>query len=378
MTAKRKILFLTGTRADFGKLKVLMRYVEMHEDYELHVLVTGMHMMKLYGRTYLEVSAEKYTNVYYISNQHAGEPMCSALGNTIQVLSRLVEEIEPDLIVVHGDRLEALAGATVGALRNRLVCHIEGGEVSGTIDELIRHSVSKLSHIHMVANEEARTRLIQMGEDQKSIYIIGSPDMDVMISDNLPTLADARNRYAIDFETYAISLFHPVTTEEKQMFAHARSYFEALAQTGDNFIVIYPNNDAGSSAILDALEEHSHNPRFKVFPSLRFEHFLMLLKNAQYIAGNSSAGIREAPFYGVPTIDIGTRQSGRHRGNSIFHSGYSESEILDAIQKARSSRGNGPSRWFGDGDSRLRFAEALNSDVFWNTPVQKTFVDISA
>lgn len=371
----KKIVFLTGTRADFGKLKSLMRDVEDDPNFELHVITTGMHMMKTYGSTYREVEREKYKHNYFVANQHFGEPMCSALGNTISVVSRITHEIDPDLIVVHGDRLEALAGATVGALQSRLVCHVEGGERSGTVDELIRHSVSKLAHIHMVANQEAKKRLMQMGEDEGSIYIIGSPDLDVMSSDKLPSLDEVKNKYDIGFDSYAVSMFHPVTTEESKMGEYAEEYYKALQISGDNFVSIYPNNDSGSAEIIEKLKKIS-SEKIRSYPSIRFEYFLVLLKNADYVIGNSSAGIREAPFYGVPTVNVGTRQSDRYMGSSIVNAGYSAESILQSIQMAKVQRDIPPCTWFGDGDSTQKFAVAVRSDEFWKRPVQKRFVDL--
>ncbi|MCY1348501.1 UDP-N-acetylglucosamine 2-epimerase [compost metagenome] len=372
----KKILFLTGTRADFGKLKRLMHFVNDDPGMELHVLVTGMHMLKRYGSTHLEVRREGFSNIYLVSNQHPGEPMCSVLGNTVSIVSRIAKEIAPDMIVVHGDRLEALAGATVGALSNTLVCHIEGGELSGTIDDLIRHSVSKLAHIHMVANAEAQTRLLQMGEDPTSVFIIGSPDLDVMTSSTLPNLQEVRERYQIDFASYGIAMFHPVTTEEDHIADYAEQFFTALRESGRNYVVIYPNNDAGSEAILHEIEKQCRGPHFAVYPSVRFEYFLTLLKNAEFIAGNSSAGIREAPFYGVPTVNVGTRQSRRFFGPSILNSGYATAEIVGAIARVAQCKSIETSRWFGDGRSVQKFAEALSRGTFWETSVQKSFVDL--
>lgn len=372
----RKIVFITGTRADFGKLKPLMRYLEQRSDIELHVIVTGMHMLKLYGSTYLEVKREGFTHIYCVANQHANEPMCSIMGNSVCLFSRLIGEIAPHLIVVHGDRLEALAGATVGALSNTLVCHIEGGELSGTVDDLIRHAVTKLAHIHMVANDDAAARLVQLGECGSNIYVIGSPDLDVMRSDTLPSLQQALAHYQIPSADFAIAMFHPVTSEEADMPAYAKAFFSALEKTGDRYVVVYPNNDAGTSAILAEINRHRENRRFSVFPSIRFEHFLTLLKNANYIIGNSSAGIREAPFYGVPTVNVGTRQSRRYFCESIFNCSYHEQSILDAIHKAKSYTSRRRSMPFGDGNSLEKFALALNSTGFWQTPFQKAFVDI--
>ncbi|UXZ04101.1 UDP-N-acetylglucosamine 2-epimerase [Moraxella nasicaprae] len=372
----KKILFVTGTRADFGKIKSLMSVIEQSSQFELHVLITGMHMMKRYGSTYLEVKKENYTNTYFTSNQNENEPMSSVLGNTITIITRLVNAISPDLIVVHGDRLEALAGATVGALSHIRVCHIEGGELSGTIDDSIRHSVSKLSHIHMVANEEAKARLLQLGENEKTIFIIGSPDLDVMNSQKLPTLQDAKEHYGIDFEEYSVVMFHPVTSEEHEIKKYTQNLFKALEQSQKNYVVIYPNNDTGSAKILNVIADYEEHPNFKCYPSINFEHFLTLLKNAQFIIGNSSAGVREAPFYGLPSINIGTRQNARFRGKTVIDCGYDTQAILSAIECVNDVHTE-KSTWFGDGSSTEKFAEFVASKEFWDIPVQKVFVDIN-
>ena len=372
----KKILFITGTRADFGKLKPLLNFVEGEPDLELHLVITGMHMMKAYGSTYLEVLKENYQHTYLVPNQFYGEPMSSVFGNTVGLLSRFVAQIEPDMLVVHGDRLEALAGASVGALANCLVCHIEGGELSGTIDDSIRHAISKLSHIHLVANDDAKNRLLQMGEKDEQIFIIGSPDLDVMQSQQLPSLATVKQHYQIEFEKYALSLFHPVTTEVKQMEQYAKAYFCALQNSHHNYVVIYPNNDTGTEKILHEIQKLTHNPRFRCFPSVRFEAFLVLLKHAQFIVGNSSAGIREAPFYGVPTVNVGTRQNKRLFASSIINSDYSQSEIVAAIDKVATLPKFVPNTTFGQGNSVLLFAQFICQAHIWQMDLQKSFVDL--
>ena len=232
------------------------------------------------------------------------------------------------MIVVHGDRVEALAGAIVGSLNNILVAHIEGGEVSGTIDELIRHSVSKMSHIHLVANEEAKNRLIQLGEFKKSIFILGSPDLDLMNDENLPDIDICKSYYDIIFDDYAIAMFHPITTEYKNIKTYAKNFVDALIKSEINYILVYPNNDLGSREVLQEFERLKLLDRIKIFPSLRFEYFLRFLKESNFIIGNSSAGIREAPYYKVPTVDIGSRQNNRAKLDTIFHSSYEVNDIL--------------------------------------------------
>ncbi len=370
---KRKIVFLTGTRADFGKLKPLINILQENEHFEIHLFATGMHMDSRYGYTVKEIEACGYQNIFKYINHDTETLMDVTLARTIFGFSQFVQLIKPDLIVVHGDRIETLAGASVGALNNVLIAHIEGGEVSGTVDELIRHAVSKLSHTHFVSNEDAKNRLQQMGEIDASVFVIGSPDMDVMLSEGLPCLEEVKEHYDIPFERYAISLFHPVTTEIEQLREQAVDYFTALKNSGLNYIIIYPSNDKGSEIILNEINGLHSNQNFKVYPSLRFEYFLTLLKNAQFIIGNSSAGIREAPYYGVPTVNIGSRQNRRSSNGDIINSDNTIASLEQSIKKALYIDIR-PKRLFGYGNSAEKFLEIIKRKSFWQISKQKTFV----
>lgn len=370
----KKILFLTGTRADFGKLKSLISKVETHPHFEAYVFITGMHMMAKYGMTAREVEKAGFKNLYTYINQNSYDSMDITLAKTIQGLSDYVAETSPDMIVVHGDRVEAMAGAIVGALNNILVAHVEGGEVSGTIDELIRHSVSKMSHIHFVSNQMAKSRLIQLGETESSIYTIGSPDLDIMTSPDLPSLSAVKERYEIGFDTYAMFMYHPVTTELDKLKTHISSTVDALLESNENYVIIFPNNDSGSEIIIEELERLKGHSRFKIYPSIRFEHFLTLLKNADFMIGNSSAGVREVPFYGKPSINLGTRQDKRANANSIFNVVEEKALILEAIKKAKTAQFT-PVKEFGLGNSDMLFLQALESDAVWHISKQKMFVD---
>ncbi|USG65322.1 UDP-N-acetylglucosamine 2-epimerase [Brevibacillus ruminantium] len=372
----KKILFLTGTRADFGKLKPLIRAVDGSPLFECAIFVTGMHTLSRYGNTVEEVYKAGFKNIHTFRNQIHGEPMDLVLANTIGGLSRFIHEDRPDLIVVHGDRIEALAGAIVGSLNNILVAHIEGGELSGTIDESIRHSVSKLSHIHFVANNQAAARLEQLGEKANHIFIIGSPDIDVMLSDQLPSLAEVRERYDIYFEKFGIVLYHPVTTELDFIRDHANQLVKALISSGQNHVVIYPNNDLGSNDILAEYKLLENNPHFRIFPSLRFEYFLTLLKNTEYIIGNSSTGIHEAPVYGVPAINIGSRQENRFFHSTIYNVSNECNEILEAIKVVSQITKREPCFSFGRGNSTTLFMNVLEEGAIWETSKQKQFQDL--
>ncbi len=378
LNQKKRIVFLTGTRADFGKLKSLIAITQKSELFDVHIFATGMHMHSKYGKTVNEIFKSGFKNIYMYINHDEIDHMDRTLAKTIDGFSHYVSELKPDLIVVHGDRVEALAGAIVGSLNNILVAHIEGGEVSGTIDELIRHSVSKLAHLHFVANKKAKQCLVQMGELPQNIFIIGSPDMDVMFSDSLPPLKEVKSYYDIEFEEYAIAMFHPVTTEVDSIAEHSKNFVDALLESGKNYIVIYPNNDLGSDEILKEYKRLQSNERFRIFPSLRFEYFLVLLKNAEFMIGNSSAAIREAPEYGIPSIDIGTRQSNRVDAPTILHTGYEKEEILNAIRRVTSLKKSTKIRpkYFGEGKSDKLFYEILNEEKLWKTNKQKQFQEI--
>lgn len=374
MDNHKKIAFLTGTRADFGKIKSLIQILQNNVQLEPHIFVTGMHMMEKYGLTLIEVQNCGFKNISTFENYTDESTMDLTLAKTIEGFSSYVKNLNPDLIIVHGDRVEAMAGAIVGSLNNILVAHIEGGELSGTIDELIRHSVSKLSHVHFVSNKSAKKRLIQMGELPESIYKIGSPDIDIMFSDNLPDLKEVKSYYDIPFDNYAVVMFHPVTTEIDKMKAYASNFVEALKKSQSNYVVIFPNNDLGSKFIIDFYEELTNNDSFKVFPSIRFEYFLTLLKSADFIIGNSSAGIREAPYYGIPTINIGTRQENRALHSHIINVGYGTDEILNAINSDL-IKTSVDAKSFGSGNSAELFLNSLSSKEFWELNHQKQFRD---
>ena len=371
----KKIAFLSGTRADFGKIKSLIQILENNTNFEPFVFVTGMHLMETYGYTLIEIERCNFTNIHTFKNHTSETSMDLNLAKTIQGFSSYVKTIKPDLILVHGDRVEAMAGAIVGALNNILVAHVEGGEISGTIDELIRHSTSKMSHIHFVANELAKKRLIQMGELPKSISIIGSPDVDIMFSNTLPSLNTAKKYYEIGFDDYALAMFHPVTTEYNKIEGYAQNFVKALLNDNKNYIVIFPNNDLGSEKIIEAYSKLENNSRFRIFPSVRFEYFLTLLKNSNYIVGNSSAGIREAPYYGIPTINIGSRQENRSQHSHILNVSYKMDDIANAL-KSNLKLVEKDKKTFGIGNSSQLFLESLQEESLWTLNKQKSFVDI--
>lgn len=374
---KKRVLFISGTRADYGKLKSLMKILNEDNKFDVFIFATGMHLLSNYGFTYKEIEKDGFPYIYPFVNQNDDCSMSIALSNTVNGLSYYVDETNPDAIIVHGDRLEALAGAIVGAFNNIRVLHIEGGEVSGTIDESIRHAITKFSHFHFVANDEAKKRIIQLGEPEENIFIFGSPDIDIMYSKELPTIKDVKKRYEVPFDKYNILMYHPVTTEVNNIKEHVTWLVDEILNTDENFVVIYPNNDDGSEFILDEYERIKDNKHFKIFPSMRFEYFLSLLKSAECMVGNSSSGIRETGIYGIPTVDIGTRQNGRYNHNvssHIIHIEYGES-LSKAIADAKNMEII-KSSYFGNGNSDKIFHKILCESEIWEKPIQKRFIDI--
>ena len=334
-----------------------------------------MHLLQQYGNTCNDVLRDGYKNVHCAEDITYTGKMDVDLASTIVSLNSYISKVKPYLIVVHGDRIEALAGSISGMLNNILIAHIEGGEVTGTVDESIRHSISKMAQYHFVANFESKLRILQLGEREENIHVIGSPDVDIMISD-LPDIEAVKSRYNIKFDKYAILMYHPVTTEIANVGDNIRNLLIAAKESSCNYIIIYPNNDLGSDIIIEEIEKLEENEKYKLFRSLPFEDFLSLLKNASFIIGNSSAGIREACVYGVPAIDIGTRQHGRYQCSflrNIQHTTEAADKILSCISKVEKYKHT--SNYFGEGNSSKLFADILRSVE--GASIQKKFVDTS-
>ncbi len=370
----REILFVTGTRADFGKLRELMTAVQDSPQLGARVVVTGMHLLRRYGYTVREIERAGLRRLHLIPNQVDGEPMALVLANTVQALARLVHEERPDAIVVHGDRVEALAGALVGSLANVRVIHIEGGEVSGTIDDTIRHSISKHAHIHLVANDDARSRLRQLGEETNRIFVVGSPEVDVLTSPDAPTPAQLRDRYDIGFGTFGVLAMHPVTTELAQTGPHAAAVVDAVLADSGNWVVIDPNNDEGCEQVRQQLDRLTGD-RFVRLPSMRFEYFVTLMRNADVMLGNSSSGVREAPVLGTPSVNVGTRQRRRSTAGSVTNVVPERDAILAALVTARAGGRHPSDTGFGKPGASKHIMSLLSGDEIWAVPLYKEFVD---
>lgn len=369
----QSILFVTGTRADFGKLEPLA-IAARDAGFSIAFFVTGMHMLARYGLTKLEVHRTAGVVVHEFLNQRDDDPQDLILAKTLIGFSDFVKEHAPDLVVIHGDRVEALACALVCATNYIRCAHIEGGEVSGTIDEIYRHCNSKLASHHFVSSDIAARRVMALGEPGDKIHAIGSPELDFHAGPSGVSIAEVKDRYALPFDDFGICVFHPVTSEAATIGDQARALFGTLDASGKHFVVIAPNNDPGTTdiwAAIDALPKE----RFRVLPSMRFAHFSELMKHAAAMIGNSSAGVREAPFLGLPSLDIGTRQTNRAQSPSVSFAHASETKKITQFLNDEWGKTYSRHDAFGGGSAASRFLEVLQDDAFWEGSLQKTFHD---
>jgi UDP-N-acetylglucosamine 2-epimerase (hydrolysing) len=365
----KKLLFVTGTRADFGKLEPLAKAAQV-AGFEITFFITGMHMMSRYGETRLEVRRFAGAAFFEFVNQREGDALDFILSKTILGFSDFVHEHRPDLVIIHGDRVEAMAASIVCAMRYIRSAHIEGGEVSGTIDESIRHCNTKLCATHFVSSEAAKARVLSLGEAPERVFNIGSPELDTHAQPSGVSIEEVKARYAIPFDDYGIVIFHPVTSEVDTMGAQAQSLFAALEASGKNFVVIAPNNDPGTDDIFAVIEALPKD-RFRLIPSMRFNYFSELMKNAAVMVGNSSAGVREAPFLGLPSLDVGSRQNNRAQAASIVGCSALNRELIQQFLTNQWHVRYDADATFGDGMASDQFIQALMQSEFWKIGIQK-------
>jgi UDP-N-acetylglucosamine 2-epimerase (hydrolysing) len=372
----RSLLFVTGTRADFGKLDPLAR-AACDAGFLVTFFVTGMHMIEKYGLTKIEVHRTKGVQVAEFSNQVSDDGQDIILAKTVMGFSKYIKEHKPDLVVVHGDRIEALACALVCATNYIRSAHIEGGEVSGTIDEIFRHCNTKLAATHFVSSDAAAKRVQALGEPLDSVHVIGSPELDFHAAPSGVNITEVKDYYDIAFDDYGICIFHPVTSEVGTMGRQARALFDSLQKSERNFVLIAPNNDPASNQIFDVI--NGLDPRqFRLLPSMRFGHFSELMKNASVMIGNSSAGVREAPFLGLASLDIGTRQTNRANAPSLRAAKAEDATAIATFLGEEWGKSYPRHMGFGQGSAAQRFVDIISDASFWTVSLQKEFRDFES
>ncbi len=340
---KKKILIVTERRADFSRFKPVLDKIKKDKNFKYILVVTGIHLLKKYGYSFKEIEKTglkitkkfpMYTNVSI--KEDDGASMVSAFGKAIIELSKILKKTKPDIILSGFDIAANFAVTVVGAHMNIPVAHIQGGEVSGTIDESIRHAMSKFAHYHLVSNKDASKRLINMGEKKSNVYIVGCPSIEALFNEKSLGKKEIENKFGLNLsKKFIIVIQHSVTSEIKDTKYQIKKTIEAIKKYNVQTLFICPNNDAGSTLILKEIKK---NKNIFHAPTLTLSEYRSLLEKCFVLVGNSSSGIHEASSFLKPVINIGTRQNGRLRSKNIIDVNYSKEEIFNSLKKLNNKR----------------------------------------
>lgn len=334
---KRKILYITGSRADYGLMQSVLKKIDSHPKLELEIIVTGMHIMEEFGMTINEIKKDNF-NIHIIDSIYEKdnkESMAIFIGDLIKKLVRYINKIRPDIIILLGDRGEMLSGAIVGSYLSIPVAHIHGGEITGNIDETTRHAITKLSNINFVATKKSAERIIKMGENPKYVFVVGAPGLDEILDSQILAPEIISNRYGLDLsEPLILVIQHPVTSEIDEAPEQIRETLDAISELNYQAIVIYPNCDAGGRKIIEVIKKYDNKKKMRIYENIPRNDYLGLLKISSVIVGNSSSSIIEAPSFKIPAVNIGSRQEGRERAENVMDVDYNKKQIISAIEKA--------------------------------------------
>ncbi|MBS3849802.1 UDP-N-acetylglucosamine 2-epimerase (hydrolyzing) [Devosia sp. BSSL-BM10] len=365
MSERRKVVYVTGTRADFGLMQSTLKAIHASSVLELGIVVTGMHLDERYGDTAKEIEDAGLPVVARVPVSHVQSQGADTARNIATMLSGFVNafaEIVPDLVLILGDRGEMLAAAIAGGHMSIPVVHVHGGERSGTIDEPVRHAISKLSHIHLVATEESAERLVKMGETPETVHIIGAPGLD-----GLTELASYEKKALFaelgleQGKQTALLLYHPVLQEADEAGEQVDAVIRSLLAENFAVLALKPNSDAGSAKVLGALERRSGQGDILLLTHLRRDQFVSLLKHVDVLIGNSSSGIIEAASFGTPVVNIGSRQHLRQRNRNVIDVAAEESAIARGLALAQQMGRLHPGNIYGDGNAGGRLVSILES-----------------
>ena len=333
---KKKILFLTERRADYSKIRPVINEIKKSKKIEYYLVVTGSHLLKKHGYTINEIKKDNFKiykkfNMFYENEDDVPATMTLAFARAISNLTKIIKSLKPDIVFTGFDIGGNFAAAIVGSHMNIHVVHLEGGEVTGTIDESIRHATSKFAHIHFTRNQESTKRLIKMGEDPTRIFTVGNPSLDAIKSIKLISKFKLEKEFRINLQKpFLLVVQHTVTTELKDIDKYFLETIYAIKELGIQSIIIAGNIDAGFQKIKKIIKDS----KITYYESLPFLKYISLLHYSSAIVGNSSSGIMEAPFLHIPSINVGTRQKGRSKITSIINVGYKRKEIKKGIEKA--------------------------------------------
>lgn len=370
---KRRVCVVITARPSYSRIKSALRAMQPHDDLELQLVVAASALLDRYGKTVEIIEQDGFAITERVYMVLEGENLVTSAKSTglgIVELATVFDNLKPDVVVTIADRYETLATAVAASYMNIPVAHVQGGEVTGSIDEKVRHAVTKLSNIHFVAHRAAAERVIRMGEDPATVFVTGCPSIDVAASivDNAHMNFDPFTKYGgvgavFDYShDYLVVMQHPVTTEYELSYQHVTETLHAVQALGLPTFWFWPNVDAGSDGTsrgIRAFRENTHVPYIHFFKNMTPEDFLRLVYGSRCIAGNSSVAIRECAFLGVPAVNIGSRQQGRERGSNVIDVGHDRRLIVEAIERQLKNGHYVSDPIYGDGKAGERIADFL-------------------
>lgn len=368
---RRKVCIVVNSRANYGRIKTVLAAVKVHPELQLQIVVGASALLYRFGNVREIMTRDGFeadATVYTIVEGETPTTMAKSTGLAIMELATIFENLQPDIVLTVADRFETMATAVAASYMNIPLAHTQGGEVTGSIDESVRHAVTKLAHIHFPATALAVRNICAMGEDAATVHLTGCPAIDAIAQVDLTLPLDLFVRYkgvgpALDpTQPYLVVLQHPVTTEYGQGYRQIQETVQAVASLGIQTAWLWPNVDAGSDDISKGLREfREHNPNVPVhfYRNFSVEDYARLINNAACLIGNSSSAIREGAFLGVPTVNIGTRQAGREHAANVVHADYDAAAIRVAIERQLNHGHYPQSTLYGDGCSGERIADIL-------------------
>jgi UDP-hydrolysing UDP-N-acetyl-D-glucosamine 2-epimerase len=358
----------TGKRGGFGAMLRIMRLVDADPGMEMKVIASDMHLSRTFGLTIDEVRSQVAVDALVDLGNYGDAPLdrTQALGRCVERLAGVLAELRPDILLLLGDRGETLAAAMCAVELGIIVAHIQAGDISGGLDDIHRHAITKLAHLHFSQNERQRQRAIRLGEAAERVWNTGAPYVDSIVRGSFPRPAEALAAIGLSGSLdYFIILQHPDTYRPERSYAHTKAILAAVAGRSEHKIVVYPCSDPGHGDVIRAIEENGDAPGFSVFRNIESQTFLGLLRGAKALIGNSSAGIIEAPYFSLPFVNVGSRQDGRETADNVIDCDGTQAAIEAGLERLADpdfrSALKADARPFGDGYASERIVDVLKT-----------------
>lgn len=382
---KRKICVVVFSRANYGRIRTAMRAIQKHPDLELQLIVGASAILPRYGdiRPLLEKDGfEPDAVIYSLVEGETPLTMAKTTGITIVELSTIFANLNPDAVITVADRFETLSTAVTASYMNIPLAHTQGGEVTGSIDESVRHAVTKLAHIHFPATKKSAENVIRMGERPENVFMVGCPAMDIFHEIDVSQLPDMSQYSGVGdkpdlTKPYVVVMQHPVTTEYGMGTEQIEETIRAVSRLGVSAIWLWPNSDAGSNDVAKGIRvfrEENNATGISFFKNFGVKDYARLIANCQCLIGNTSSGLREGAVLGVPTVSVGSRQAGREHAENVIFTDYSADQIYKAARKQIDHGRYEPSGIFGDGKAGEKIADVM-ATVRFDINKRLTYVD---